>query len=207
MSHSCPRCSEPLPRIRAPTSLRQMMWGGWTCQRCGAELNNHRQLIGGRIDSPDGIRVALRPPDQRRSRILVILGGCLAPALGGIGLVAGAMFGEWLLFVTFGVMIVLLLLGLVGLLGVLKRQEVLLTAATIQWGDSSIRPDTITDVRQEGDAVIIHTDIGQVHRLAPVGSPVALLGAIDEVRTLGRETGTVADVPSTLHQIRTPTLT
>ncbi len=36
---SCPRCHTPLPRLREPRSLRQAMWGGWTCPACGAGVD------------------------------------------------------------------------------------------------------------------------------------------------------------------------
>jgi hypothetical protein len=49
---SCPRCSKPLPKVRQPQSLRQEMWGGWTCPSCGAEVDKWgRELHGG--DDPD----------------------------------------------------------------------------------------------------------------------------------------------------------
>jgi hypothetical protein len=35
----CPRCGERMPRVRLPTSLHQMMWGGWTCPNCGCEMD------------------------------------------------------------------------------------------------------------------------------------------------------------------------
>ena len=35
----CPRCSGTLPDFRFPTSLRQAMWGGWTCPRCHGEFD------------------------------------------------------------------------------------------------------------------------------------------------------------------------
>ena len=35
----CPKCKKPLPRFRIPTSLKQLAFGGWTCQHCGVELN------------------------------------------------------------------------------------------------------------------------------------------------------------------------
>ena len=38
-SVNCPRCSEPTPQIRIPTSVRQTAWGGWTCARCGCEMD------------------------------------------------------------------------------------------------------------------------------------------------------------------------
>src|SRR5580704_53121 len=33
----CPSCTAPAPRVRTPTSLQQILWGGWTCSACGAE--------------------------------------------------------------------------------------------------------------------------------------------------------------------------
>ena len=35
----CPRCGETLPKFRKPTSLRQTLWGGWTCKKCGCEVD------------------------------------------------------------------------------------------------------------------------------------------------------------------------
>jgi hypothetical protein len=36
---SCPRCKTPLPGLREPRSLRQALWGGWTCPVCGAGVD------------------------------------------------------------------------------------------------------------------------------------------------------------------------
>lgn len=35
----CPRCGEKAPTVRQPTSTRQAMWGGWTCSKCGCEMD------------------------------------------------------------------------------------------------------------------------------------------------------------------------
>lgn len=35
----CPLCDEPFPALRRPKNFREMMWGGWTCGKCGAELD------------------------------------------------------------------------------------------------------------------------------------------------------------------------
>ena len=35
----CPRCGEKSPSIRKPMSLRQVLWGGWTCPKCGCEID------------------------------------------------------------------------------------------------------------------------------------------------------------------------
>ena len=39
LNPECPGCGKQLPTFRKPTSLRQLLFGGWTCQECGAELN------------------------------------------------------------------------------------------------------------------------------------------------------------------------
>ncbi|MFT4978599.1 MAG: hypothetical protein ACI8S6_004509 [Myxococcota bacterium] len=177
------------------------MWGGWSCAGCGAELSSSRQVIGGRVDAPDGIRVALRPPHQQRSRSLTMLGGFGAPLLGVVGPVVAALLGQWLLIPTLAVMVVMLLMGLVGVSGLLGKHEVLLNASAIRWGDVSIRPDAITAVRQEGDAVLLLTEDG-AHRLVPLGGPAALLEATEEVRRIARVTGTAEDIPDPLRHIQ-----
>ena len=35
----CPSCNEPLPTFRRPKNFRQIMWGGWTCEKCGSEFD------------------------------------------------------------------------------------------------------------------------------------------------------------------------
>ena len=42
---ACPRCGVALPAIRAPKSVRQMLWGGWTCTGCGIELDKWGQPL------------------------------------------------------------------------------------------------------------------------------------------------------------------
>lgn len=37
----CPSCHTPVPRYRTPTSLRQALWGGWTCENCGTAMDRH----------------------------------------------------------------------------------------------------------------------------------------------------------------------
>ena len=40
-SAHCPRCGARLPRFRKPESLRQALWGGWSCHGCGCEIDRH----------------------------------------------------------------------------------------------------------------------------------------------------------------------
>lgn len=43
---SCPECGAALPVVRWPTSWRQILWGGWTCKRCGAEVDRWGRKVG-----------------------------------------------------------------------------------------------------------------------------------------------------------------
>jgi hypothetical protein len=42
----CPSCGELFRRFRKPANLRQALWGGWTCSKCGCEVDRK-----GRIDA------------------------------------------------------------------------------------------------------------------------------------------------------------
>jgi hypothetical protein len=42
----CPNCGEQVPLTRKPTSFRQAMWGGWTCEKCGTEMNKWGKQVG-----------------------------------------------------------------------------------------------------------------------------------------------------------------
>ena len=44
-SVNCPACGSPMPRIRQPKSLRQALWGGGTCPKCGCEMDKWGRLI------------------------------------------------------------------------------------------------------------------------------------------------------------------
>lgn len=35
----CPECGELMPRWRFPKNWDQAMFGGWTCHKCGVELD------------------------------------------------------------------------------------------------------------------------------------------------------------------------
>lgn len=39
MTIHCPRCSSELPAVRKPANFRQAMMGGYTCAKCGADLD------------------------------------------------------------------------------------------------------------------------------------------------------------------------
>jgi len=35
----CPGCGKKAPAVRTPKSANQAMWGGWTCDACGLEID------------------------------------------------------------------------------------------------------------------------------------------------------------------------
>jgi hypothetical protein len=38
---NCPRCGTHLPTIRKPASTGEMLWGGWTCPKCGCKVDKY----------------------------------------------------------------------------------------------------------------------------------------------------------------------
>jgi hypothetical protein len=42
---SCPACGSPMPKVRRPESLKQALWGGSTCGKCGCEMDKWGRLI------------------------------------------------------------------------------------------------------------------------------------------------------------------
>ena len=44
---SCPQCGKTAPKIRKPANARQFLWGGWSCSKCGTEMDKY----GARINS------------------------------------------------------------------------------------------------------------------------------------------------------------
>jgi hypothetical protein len=45
---TCPHCHASQPYMRKPTSLRQMLLGGYSCARCGTEMDRAGHEIGPR---------------------------------------------------------------------------------------------------------------------------------------------------------------
>lgn len=41
---NCPSCGREQPKMRTPTNMQQAMWGGTTCQGCGAEMDARGRL-------------------------------------------------------------------------------------------------------------------------------------------------------------------
>ena len=178
--------------------MRQSIWGGWTCTQCGAELNRKLELIDGRHDSTDGIIVDLHPPLRRRDRYSLSLSLIFTPLLAVLALVVAPTVAQLLLILL---SLGMLVLGLISGTQLAKTLQVTLTDTAIRWAENEIRPAEITDVAQDGTAVLIHTASG-IHRLRPRGGPAALLDAIAEVRKLGRDTGSTQDVPDELTQLQ-----
>ncbi len=40
----CPECGQQAPSIRKPKNLGQVLWGGFTCNKCGAEIDKWGKL-------------------------------------------------------------------------------------------------------------------------------------------------------------------
>ena len=38
---SCPRCGQSLPAMRIPRTRELFKWGGWTCGKCGCDVDKH----------------------------------------------------------------------------------------------------------------------------------------------------------------------
>ena len=36
---NCPQCGQPMPPIRVPANVQELMWGGWTCPACGCRMD------------------------------------------------------------------------------------------------------------------------------------------------------------------------
>jgi transposase-like protein len=36
---NCPSCGREQPKMRKPATWQQAMWGGYTCEGCGADLD------------------------------------------------------------------------------------------------------------------------------------------------------------------------
>ena len=49
---NCAVCGAELPQIRKPANSRQAMWGGWTCPKCGSELDRNGNLISQQVIQP-----------------------------------------------------------------------------------------------------------------------------------------------------------
>lgn len=41
---NCPSCGREQPKMRTPANMQQAMWGGHTCEGCGAELDARGRL-------------------------------------------------------------------------------------------------------------------------------------------------------------------
>ncbi|MCK5833172.1 hypothetical protein KAH81_05815 [bacterium] len=41
----CPKCNEQMPTLRIPQEIHQLMWGGWTCPKCGCKMDKFGKEI------------------------------------------------------------------------------------------------------------------------------------------------------------------
>ena len=41
----CPKCKTPFQLGTSKRNFHQIMWGGWTCQKCGSEIDRKGNLV------------------------------------------------------------------------------------------------------------------------------------------------------------------
>jgi len=52
----CPKCKWKLSWIRFPKSMREFLWGGWTCPNCGAKIDRAGNLLTSNKNSKNSAR-------------------------------------------------------------------------------------------------------------------------------------------------------
>jgi hypothetical protein len=76
---NCPACGSAIPRVRQPKSLKQALWGGSTCEKCGCEMDKW-----GHLNCPESALVV----ETSRLRSLTSQSTCLfnrfAPLFGEV---------------------------------------------------------------------------------------------------------------------------
>jgi DNA-directed RNA polymerase subunit RPC12/RpoP len=41
----CPECGSRQPALRIPKNVKQLMWGGWVCEKCSCKMDKHGNKI------------------------------------------------------------------------------------------------------------------------------------------------------------------
>lgn len=41
----CPECGAKQPALRMPKNLEQLMYGGWTCEKCSCKMDKHGNKV------------------------------------------------------------------------------------------------------------------------------------------------------------------
>ena len=93
---SCPRCKTPLPALRKAGSLRQALWGGWTCPACGVGVDKW----GREVAAAGPATPAISEEETRRllkRRLIFAAPGlfCLFVALDWTGLTGRGFPSNW----------------------------------------------------------------------------------------------------------------
>ena len=93
---SCPRCKTSLPSMHEPRSLRQGLWGGWTCPTCGAGVDKWGQEVA--ASAPPTVVKAegeVRRVLKKRLILVAPVGFCLMLLLDWTGITDGGFPSEW----------------------------------------------------------------------------------------------------------------
>src|SRR6185295_1416630 len=65
----CPKCGKKMPLVNFNASFAQILWGGWTCPKCGCEMDSWGRVVAccpkcgrakPRFMIPGSIRQAIR---------------------------------------------------------------------------------------------------------------------------------------------------
>jgi len=41
----CPKCGIEQPKLRLPKGIKEALWGGWTCEKCGCKMDKYGNEI------------------------------------------------------------------------------------------------------------------------------------------------------------------
>ena len=41
----CPKCGTEQPKFRLPKGIKEALWGGWTCEKCGCKMDKYGNEI------------------------------------------------------------------------------------------------------------------------------------------------------------------
>ena len=62
---TCPTCDARMPIVRRPRSKREALWGGWTCPKCGTEMDKFGSEIGRSVVSQPKLDASGKTPLER----------------------------------------------------------------------------------------------------------------------------------------------
>lgn len=183
----CSSCDRELPVVRAPDSLQQAMWGGWTCPGCGERLDARGWPLAPVVNGPNGAHHRFGAPPSGAVGLaltLSVFGSIGLFALGSLTMLVGAViFPPLVCAIPLGLIVLLLVLAGVSVGSVLlsrrgERVRIGPDAACV--GERSIPWTEVQSVDVEGARAVLVLASGRV--LLPSGS-APLREALDTARS------------------------